>query len=196
VEHVRRAVFDFYGSDPKSSPDYGRIVNDQHFRRLVGLLDGGRPSVGGVVDESDRYVAPTVLQQVAPDAPVLQDEIFGPILPVLPVDDVDAAIAHVNKHEKPLALYVFTGSRATRDHVLGQTSSGGAAVNATMYQVAVPGLPFGGIGPSGMGAYHGKASFDTFTHAKSVLRKSSKPDPALAYPPYTPKKDRLIRRFL
>jgi aldehyde dehydrogenase (NAD+) len=196
VEQVRRAVFDFYGPDPKASPDFGRIVNDHHFQRLAGLLGGGRPTVGGVVDEATRYVSPTVLQDVRDDAPVLQEEIFGPILPVLPVDDVDAAIAHINERDKPLALYVFTGSHATRDHVLAETSSGGAAVNATMYHVAVPGLPFGGIGASGMGAYHGKASFETFSHKKSVLKKPPKPDPALAYPPYTDKKDRLIRRFL
>jgi len=196
VEHVRRAIFDFYGSDPKASPDFGRIVNDQHFRRLAGLLDGGTASVGGVTDEAQRYVSPTVLQEVRDDAPVLQDEIFGPILPVVPVDDIGAAIAYVNEHEKPLALYVFTRSGATRDRVLAETTSGGAAVNATMYHVAVPGLPFGGTGPSGMGAYHGKASFETFSHAKSVLRKATKPDPALAYPPYTSRKDRLIRRFL
>ncbi len=196
VEQVRRAVFDFYGADPKASPDYGRIVNDQHVQRLAGLLGGGRPTVGGTVDEDTRYVAPTVLQEVRNDAPVLQDEIFGPILPVLPVDDLDAAIAHINERDKPLALYVFTGSHATRDRVLAETSSGGVAVNATMYHVAVPGLPFGGVGPSGMGAYHGRASFETFSHKKSVLRKPPKPDPALAYPPYNEKKDRLIRRFL
>jgi aldehyde dehydrogenase (NAD+) len=196
VEHVRRAVADFYGPDPRQSPDYGRIVNDHHFQRVAGLLDGGRITVGGETDEPDRYVAPTVIQQVRDDAPVLQEEIFGPILPVLPVADVDAAIAHVNGAEKPLALYVFTRSGATRDHVLAQTTSGGAAVNATMYHVAVPSLPFGGVGGSGMGAYHGRASFDTFSHSKSVLRKGTKPDPALAYPPYTTRKDRLIRRFL
>ena len=196
VEHVRRAIFDFYGADPKASPDYGRIVNDQHLRRLAGLLESGEATVGGGVDEADRYVAPTVLQRVRDDAPVLQDEIFGPILPVVPVDDVEAAVAYVNAHEKPLALYLFTRSHATQERVLDQTTSGGVAVNATMYQVAVPGLPFGGVGPSGMGAYHGKASFDTFSHAKSVLRKPGKPDPALAYPPYTATKDRLIRRFL
>ena len=196
VEHVRRAVFDFYGSDPKESPDYGRIVNDQHCQRLARLLDGGRATVGGTVDTAQRYVAPTVLQDVRDDAPVLQEEIFGPILPVVPVDSVDAAIAYVNEREKPLALYLFSRSRETREHVLEQTSSGGAAVNATLFQVSVPGLPFGGIGPSGMGAYHGKASFETFSHAKGVFRKATKPDPALAYPPYTSRKDRLMRRFL
>jgi aldehyde dehydrogenase (NAD+) len=196
VEHVRRAVFDFYGPDPKESPDYGRIVNGSHLERLVGLLDGGKATVGGVADPATRYFAPTVLQEVQLDAPVMHDEIFGPILPVVPVSDVDEAITFINGRDKPLALYLFTGERATRDRVLDRTSSGGVAVNGTMFQVAVPELPFGGIGPSGMGAYHGKASFLTFSHAKSVLRKGTKPDPALAYPPYTPRKDRLMRRFL
>jgi aldehyde dehydrogenase (NAD+) len=196
VEQVRRAVFDFYGPDPKSSPDYGRIVSAQHLRRLVGLLDGGTTTIGGASDESERYLAPTVLQQVQQDAPVMHDEIFGPILPVLPVDDIDQAIEFINGRDKPLALYVFTGSRPVRDRVLGRTSSGGATVNGTMFHVAVPELPFGGIGPSGTGAYHGKASFQTFSHAKSVLRKGTKPDPDLAYPPYTARKDRLMRRFL
>lgn len=196
VEHVRRAVFDFYGPDPQGSPDYGRIVSEQHLRRLVGLLDGGKPTIGGTADESERYFAPTVLQEVRVDAPVMHEEIFGPILPVLPVKSVDEAIEFINGRDKPLALYVFTGSRSARDRVLDQTSSGGAAVNSTMFQVAAPELPFGGIGPSGMGAYHGRASFQTFSHAKSVLRKRPKPDPALAYPPYTSRKDRLMRRFL
>jgi aldehyde dehydrogenase (NAD+) len=196
VEQVRRAVFDFYGPDPKSSPDYGRIVSTQHLRRLVGLLEGGTSTIGGASDESERYLAPTVLQHVQEDAPVMHDEIFGPILPVLPVDDVDQAIEFINGRDKPLALYVFTGSRPVRDRVVGRTSSGGATVNGTMFHVAVPELPFGGIGSSGMGAYHGKASFQTFSHAKSVLRKGTKPDPDLAYPPYTARKDRLMRRFL
>ncbi len=196
VEQVRRSVYDFYGSDPKASSDYGRIVNDDHVRRLAGLMDGGKTTVGGAVDEPDRYVAPTVLQDVSLEAPVMQEEIFGPILPVVPIDDVTSAIEFVNARPKPLALYLFTGSSGVRDRVLGETSSGGAAVNATMFHVAVPRLPFGGIGPSGMGAYHGEASFRTFSHAKSVLRKSRKPDPDLAYPPYTSRKDKLMRRFL
>lgn len=196
VEQVRRAVFDFYGADPKASPDYGRIVNGAHVKRLRGLLDGGEATVGGTVDADDRYVAPTVLQQVDPAAPVMEEEIFGPILPIVPVDDVDAAIEFVNEREKPLALYVFADSRPVQQRVLDATSSGGVAVNATMFHVAVPELPFGGIGPSGMGAYHGEASFRTFSHAKSVLRKSTRPDPDLAYPPYTSRKDKLMRRFL
>ena len=196
VEEIRRAVFDFYGSDPKASSDYGRIVNQAHVQRLAGLLGDGHATIGGAVDEAERYVAPTVLQAVPADAAVMRDEIFGPILPVVPVDGIDAAVEFVNGCERPLALYLFTASRSVRDRVLSGTTSGGVAVNATMFQVAVPALPFGGVGPSGMGAYHGKASFLTFSHAKAVLRKGPKPDPDLAYPPYTARKERLLRRFL
>jgi len=196
VEHVRRAIFDFYGDDPKASPDYARIVSDGHFERLVGLLDSGRAAVGGDHDASQRYIAPTLLRGVEPEAAVMQDEIFGPILPVIPVANVDEAIGFVNERDKPLALYVFAKSGEVQRRVLEHTSSGGAGVNATMFHVAVPGLPFGGVGASGMGAYHGKASFDTFSHKRSVLRKTARPDPDLAYPPYTRRKEKLLRRFL
>jgi aldehyde dehydrogenase (NAD+) len=196
VEHVRRAVFDFYGKDPKASPDYGRIVDDRHYERLVGLLDSGTTAIGGEHDPGDRFIAPTLLRDVLPESPIMQEEIFGPILPVVPVSGVDEAIDFVNGRDKPLALYVFADDKGVVKRVLGETSSGGATVNATMYHLAVPGLPFGGVGPSGMGAYHGKASFDTFTHPKGVLRKRPKPDPDLAYPPYTSRKERLLRRFL
>jgi aldehyde dehydrogenase (NAD+) len=195
VELVRRSVFDFYGNEPKDSPDYARIVNEAHFDRLVGLLPSGTAAVGGDSDRATRYIAPTVLRDVMPESPVMQEEIFGPLLPVVSVNDADEAIAFVNGREKPLALYVFADA-GVADKVIDETSSGGAAVNATMFQVAVPGLPFGGVGPSGMGAYHGKASFETFTHAKSVLKKGTKPDPDLAYPPYTERKEKLLRRFL
>jgi len=196
VELVRRSVFDFYGNEPQASDDYARIVSDNHFKRLTGLLGSGDAVVGGDHEKATRYIAPTVLRNVAPDSPVMQDEIFGPILPVVPVDSVDEAIAFVNQNDKPLALYVFSKDNAVTDRVLDRTSSGGVCVNATLFQVAVPDLPFGGVGESGMGAYHGKASFDVFSHMKPVLKKANKPDPDLAYPPYTEKKEKLVRRFL
>ena len=196
VEHLREAVSTFYGDDPKSSRDYGRIVDDRHWERLTGLLGSGTVVIGGEHDRATRYLAPTVLRDVEPSAPVMQDEIFGPILPVITVESVDQAIAYVNEHDKPLALYIFSDSSEVQRRVIDTTSSGGACVNATMYHVAVPTLPFGGVGPSGYGAYHGKSSFDTFSHAKSVLKKGPRPDPALAYPPYTSFKDKVLRRLL
>ena len=126
----------------------------------------------------------------------MQEEIFGPILPVLPVADVEEAIAFVNGREKPLALYVFADDSSVVRTVIDGTSSGGVCVNATLFHVAVAELPFGGVGESGMGAYHGKASFDVLSHAKSVLKRGTRPDPALAYPPYTERKEKLMRRFL
>ena len=196
VELIRRAIFDFYGNDPQASPDYARIVDDEHFARLSGLLASGTVTVGGESDRATRYIAPTVLRDVAPESPVMQEEIFGPLLPVIPVDDVAEAISFVNAHEKPLALYVFADDKHVADRIVSETSSGGVCVNATLYHVAVPKLPLGGVGESGMGAYHGKASFDVFSHAKPVLKKATRPDPDLAYPPYTAKKERLMRRFL
>jgi aldehyde dehydrogenase (NAD+) len=196
IERIGGAIREFYGPDPARSPDYARIVNDTHFQRLQQLLKDGTPAIGGDSRPSERYIAPTVLRNTAPDSRVMSEEIFGPILPVLPVDDVDDALRFVNDRDHPLALYLFSESKAVQDRVLAETTSGGACVNTTVMHVAVPELPFGGIGPSGMGAYHGKASFELFSHKKSVLTKPARPDPKIAYPPYTKLKERLIRRFL
>lgn len=196
LERLAAAVRSFYGDDPRRSPDYGRIVNDAHFARLEGLLDDGRVVVGGERDAAQRYLAPTVLRDVDPDGSLMRDEIFGPILPVVAVDGVDDAIDVVNRGDRPLALYVFSGSEAINERVLAETSSGGACVNGTMMHLAVPDLPFGGVGASGFGAYHGKAGFDTFSHEKSVLTRSTRLDTPLAYPPFTRAKEWLVRRFL
>ena len=194
-----RAVHDFYGDDPLVSPDYGRIVNERHWDRLTGLLDaGGFDSTicGGHGKREARYFPPTVLAGVKPDSGLMQQEIFGPILPVITVDDVDEAVRFVNDRDKPLALYVFSSSDATIDRVIANTSAGGVCINHAVLQVGVGELPFGGVGPSGMGSYHGKAGFDTFTHRKSVLRKPVRPDPPIMYPPYKSWKVKLVRRFL
>jgi aldehyde dehydrogenase (NAD+) len=196
VDRIGNAIRQFYGADPARSSDYARIVSDAHFRRLEGLLASGTAVVGGEARAGERYIAPTVLRDVEPDSAVMAEEIFGPILPILPVGDVDEAIRFVNDRDRPLSLYVFSSSSAVQDRVLAETTSGGACVNTTVMHVAVPELPFGGVGASGMGAYHGKASFDVFSHRKSVLSKPARPDPKIAYPPYTKWKERLVRRFL
>ncbi|HWL45805.1 MAG TPA: aldehyde dehydrogenase family protein [Ilumatobacter sp.] len=188
-----------YGSDPASSADYGRVVNERHVTRLQALLDGGgydSVATGGTVDAANRYIAPTVLTGVDPQAPVMDDEIFGPILPVLTYSHgVTEAIEFVNARPKPLALYAFTADTAVADRVVAETSAGGVTVNHALMHVAVPDLPFGGVGPSGMGAYHGKAGFDVFSHRKPVLRRRFRPDPSLAYPPYTALKQRVLKRL-
>jgi aldehyde dehydrogenase (NAD+) len=190
------AIGTFYGADPKVSPDYARIVNAGHLRRLEKYLGDGEVVTGGQVDADDLYVAPTVLRSVEPDAAVMTDEIFGPVLPIVAVNGIGDAIDRVNAGDKPLALYVFTKSRPTADRVLTSTSSGGACVNHVVYHVTAPQLPFGGVGPSGMGAYHGKAGFEVFSHRRSVLTKPTWVDPPVAYPPFTARKKSLIKRFL
>jgi aldehyde dehydrogenase (NAD+) len=196
TREINDAVRAFYGADARLSPDYGRIIDDRHFERLVAFLDDGTIAFGGAHDASTRYLAPTALRGVADNAPSMTDEIFGPVLPIRTVESIDDAIDFVNDRDKPLALYVFSGEDAVAERVLAETSSGGAAVNATLFQVSAPELPFGGVGGSGMGAYHGRTSFEVFSHAKSVLRRSTRPDPDLAYPPYTTWKERILRKVL
>ncbi len=197
VERLAAAIRAFYGDDPRTSPDFARIVNQRHHARLVGLLEGsGEIVVGGDHDADDCYLAPTVLVGTGPEAPVMRDEIFGPILPVLSVPSVEAAVDAVNSRPKPLALYVFAEDGAVVDRVLDGTSAGGVCVNHTILHITPPDLPFGGVGPSGMGRYHGQSGFDAFSNLKSVLRKGTRPDPNLMYPPYSEKKARLIRRAL
>ncbi|MFC8820060.1 aldehyde dehydrogenase family protein [Streptomyces rochei] len=166
-----RAVEAQYGTDPARSTEYARIVNERHFDRLTGLLDSGRVVVGGVSDRSRKYLAPTVLADVAPDAPVMREEIFGPILPIVTVPGLDEAIDFVNDRDKPLALYVFSESDGTRERFAAETSSGGLGHGLPLAHLTVSDLPFGGVGESGMGNYHGRYSIETFSHRKAVLKK-------------------------
>ncbi|MFF4408753.1 aldehyde dehydrogenase family protein [Streptomyces sp. NPDC001262] len=168
---LARAVEGLYGADPAASGTYGRIVNERHFDRLAALLGSGRVVTGGGRDRAAKYIAPTVLADVAPDAPVMQEEIFGPILPIITVDGLDEAVAFVNDREKPLALYAFTESESTRERLASETSSGGLGFGLPLAHLTVSDLPFGGVGESGMGSYHGRYSMETFSHRKAVLRK-------------------------
>jgi aldehyde dehydrogenase (NAD+) len=190
------AVREFYGKDPKRSPDYARIVNRRHFERLTRYLKDGEVAFGGEIEEEARYIAPTALRRVRSDADVMREEIFGPILPVLPVRDLDQALAFVNGREKPLALYLFSEDAGARRRVEEETSSGGLCLNHVIWQVANPNLPFGGVGPSGMGSYHGRHGFETFSHRKAVVEKGTRFDPKFAYPPYGRFKSALMRRLL
>jgi aldehyde dehydrogenase (NAD+) len=168
VPALRAAVEAQFGTTPQTAADFGRIINERHFDRLTRLLDSGRAAVGGQHDRDDLFIAPTVLTDVDPASPVMQEEIFGPILAVVEVDDLDAAIAFINEREKPLALYAFTTSGATKSRLVKETSSGGVAWGQPVMQLLMPGLPFGGVGESGMGRYHGRYSLETFSHLKAV----------------------------
>jgi len=184
LEGIKKCIAEFYGDEPEKSQDYARIVNQRHFDRLTKLLKDGETIIGGKTNPEDRYIAPTVIDNVSLDSPIMQEEIFGPILPVIEYTDLSEAIASVNDRPKPLALYFFSKNKNHQQRVLRETSSGGVCINDTVMQVGVPGLPFGGVGPSGMGSYHGKASFDTFSHQKSVLSKSFLFEPQWRYAPY------------
>ncbi len=196
VGAIQRAVIDFYGDDPHRSNDYGRIISTDHFERIAALIhaDGsGDVAFGATTDATDRYIAPTVLVDPELDSEVMTDEIFGPVLPVITVDDLDEAIDFVNGRDKPLALYVFTDDDATARRTIARTSSGGVGVNGTLLHVGPPELPFGGVGPSGMGSYHGEAGFETFSHLKPVYDRRVRPDLRVMYPPYSRLKERLVK---
>ncbi len=196
VEALERSVTEFYGQDPKTTPDYARIVNHRHHERLSTLMKDGVPAFGGQLDAEQKYVAPTVLRNVSRDSAIMQEEIFGPILPVLSVKSIDEAVDFVNGRDKPLALYLFTKSSAVEDDVLARTSSGGACVNGTLLHIMDARMPFGGVGPSGMGAYHGRHTFETFSHRKSVLTRGTRFDPKIMYPPYSERLAKLMQRFM
>jgi aldehyde dehydrogenase (NAD+) len=192
--HLAAAVRTMYGADPAASPDFGRIIGTRHFDRLVPLLDDGRIVVGGSHDRARRYIAPTVLADVDPGAPVMREEIFGPILPIVSVPDLRAAIDFINARDKPLGLYAFTNSTSTKRRLIAQTSSGAVTFGVPAGHVIGPGLPFGGVGESGLGRYHGEYSVDTFSHIKPVLDKPLAPDTwRIFYPPFTAAKKRIIR---
>ena len=171
------------------------IVNEHHLDRLEGLLDGhgGEELMPRKADRATRVMAPVVVRQPDPSSAVMQEEIFGPILPMITVDSIDEAISFVRSRPRPLALYLFTSSKATERKVLDGTHAGSVCINHLVYQAAVTDLPFGGIGPSGMGAYHGKAGFTTFSHTKSVLKRPTRLDPGFAYPPYTDQIQKVLK---
>jgi aldehyde dehydrogenase (NAD+) len=189
--HIERALLDalsrtlerFYGESPHRSEDFGRIVNRRHFDRLVKLLSHGRVAHGGEYDEQDLYIGPTVMTEVDRHSPLMQEEIFGPILPVIPFDNLDEVLETLAQKPKPLALYLFARDKDVQKRVIAETSSGGVCINDTISHILGKDLPFGGVGLSGMGTYHGKAGFDCFTHYKSVMRRAAWIDPSLRYPP-------------
>ncbi len=198
VDKIQAQLTDWYGTDPKASDSLGRIINERHTRRLQGLLDAGAGSVvtGGQVDLDRRWVEPTITLDPSPESPVMQEEIFGPILPVLAVDGPAEAKAFITARPKPLALYVFASNDDVIDDVVDNVSSGGVCINQTLMHILPADLPFGGVGDSGMGAYHGKKGFDALSHQKSVLKKPTRPDLKMLYPPYKARTEKLVRRIL
>lgn len=187
---------EFYGEDALQCPQYGKIINQKHFDRVLGLTKGEHIVYGGTANAETLQIAPTVLDGITPDSAVMQEEIFGPILPVLTFTSLDEPIAYIQQHAKPLALYLFTQSKAVQKRVLGTCSFGGGCINDTVIHLATSGMGFGGVGDSGFGSYHGKLSFDVFTHYRSIVHKANWLDMPMRYPPITDFKQRLIRLFV
>ncbi|MEH2387564.1 MAG: aldehyde dehydrogenase [Nostoc sp.] len=184
IDGLKKCLKEFYGDHPANSPDYARIISQKHFERLVNFLKDGEVIIGGETQPSERYIAPTVIDNLSLEDSVMQEEIFGPILPIIEYSDIAEAIALINSRPKPLALYLFSQNKNLQKRVLQETSSGGVCINDTMMQFGLSSLPFGGVGDSGIGNYHGKASFDTFSHDKSVLQNSFWLDLKWRYAPY------------
>jgi aldehyde dehydrogenase (NAD+) len=193
VEVLAAKIKEFYGDDPSQSPDFCRIASERHAARFVKLLEGQRIHTGGVVDVAQRYVAPTIVLDPSPDSELMKEEIFGPVLPVITVDEMHHAISFVAERPKPLALYVFTKSEALEKAVLERLSAGSVCINDAVIFMVSPELPFGGIGNSGMGRYTGWYGFETFSHMKPVMRRSFMLDAPMRYPPYNDFKAKVMR---
>ena len=195
VTLIAKSIGDMFGEDPQQSDSYGRMINSRHFERVSKLIDSGTVAVGGQTDADDNYIAPTVLTGVAADSPVMQEEIFGPVLPIVRADNLDDAIAAIRKGDKPLSAYLFTRDKQAEAQVLNDVSCGSACINDVMMFMAVHELPFGGVGSSGMGAYSGRRGFETFSHMKAVMKRGWWPDLDLRYAPYTRGKFALLRKL-
>ncbi|MEH7415364.1 aldehyde dehydrogenase [Neobacillus drentensis] len=182
LKQFRETTLELYGKEPLKNPDFTRIVSERHFDRLSSFLDNGQIFMGGNTDKERLTIEPTVLTDITWEESIMRDEIFGPLLPVLEYGDLSEVIEGIHSHPKPLALYIFTENNNIQEEVLNKVSFGGGCVNDTVYHFVSPYLPFGGVGTSGIGAYHGKGNFDTFSHQKSVLKQTTKFDIPFRYP--------------
>jgi len=181
---MKQKITDFFGPDPKISPDYARIATKAKTERLAAFLNGAHLVAGGEIDIETRYVAPTIIDAIKQDDQIMQEEIFGPILPVMEFETLDEVADYVNSRAKPLAFYYFSSSGKKQSDILNRTSSGGGCINEVVMHIANHNLPFGGVGSSGIGHYHGKFSFEVFSHARSIMKKAVFPDIPVRYAPY------------
>ncbi|KAF8782204.1 Aldehyde dehydrogenase family 3 member A2 like protein [Argiope bruennichi] len=197
---MKKVLKEYFGEDPKKSPDFGRILNNKHFNRLLSLMKKGTIVIGGDHDEDTNYIAPTVITNVSPSDPIMQEEIFGPLCPIITVDGPDDAIDIINSKDKPLTLNVYSKKNSVIKKFLDNTSSGSVCVNDSIVNLSIDALPFGGVGKSGIGAYHGKYSFDTFSHKKAVLVRNyamiGEKLGEARYPPYSPTKEKYLKRLI
>jgi aldehyde dehydrogenase (NAD+) len=196
IEKIKFFILSFYGSEPKKSQDYNHIVNQANVERLSELIKSGKVIFGGEVDITQKYVAPTLIDDVKPGDPVMQEEIFGPVLPILEFNHIDEALGIINNMPKSLSLYIYTNNSKLQKEILHKTSSGNGAINDSVIQFSNPLLPYGGVGESGMGKYHGKKSFETFSNLKSIMKKTNLFDLPVRYPPYSSLKLFIAKKFM
>ena len=196
LAHVRKWIAKMYGENALDNDGYVKMVNQKHFERVCGLIDPQKVIIGGGSDPATLKIQPTVLDNVTPDDAVMQEEIFGPVLPVLTFDTIDEAENFVRDRPHPLALYLFTENKAVKERFLQRVAFGGGCINDTIIHLATSAMGFGGVGQSGMGSYHGKRSFDTFSHEKSIVDKSTWMDLPMRYAPYSELGNKLIRMFM
>ncbi|PZQ79339.1 MAG: aldehyde dehydrogenase, partial [Flavobacterium johnsoniae] len=195
IRLLQQEIINAYGEDPKLSPDFTRIINKKHFFRLVGMIDEAKTITGGIHDEESLYIAPTLIDEPSFDSAIMKDEIFGPLLPLISYENESDLEKIISKYEKPLSLYVFTDDKAFAERAIRKFSFGGGCINDTVVHFSNKRLPFGGVGNSGMGAYHGKKSYDTFSHQKAIVKKATWLDIPLRYAPYG-NKLKVIRKLL
>ena len=195
INELRKILKEFLGENPIENEDYPKIVNERHFKRLINLIDGENVLIGGKSDEKLLKIEPTILDNPKIDSKVMSEEIFGPILPVITYEKIEDAIEYIKKFEKPLALYMFTNDKKIQNKILNEISFGGGCINDTIIHIANSNMGFGGVGYSGIGNYHGKRSFDTFSHERSITKKYSL-DLPMRYMPYNDFKDKLVKMFL
>ncbi|OJF75864.1 MAG: aldehyde dehydrogenase family protein [Treponema sp. CETP13] len=203
INEMKYYITESFGSDPIHCEQFTSIISEKHFDRLHALIDGSDPANGQIVygaktDNLTRRIEPTILDEPNPDSPVMNNEIFGPIMPIIsyPTGNLDFVIDFVSNRPHPLALYFFTNNKQNKKRIISTLQYGGGCINDTIIHLATSLMPFGGVGNSGMGSYHGKQSFTTFTHTKSVLAKSNKIDIPIRYPPYTDKKLKILKKFM
>ncbi len=195
-ELLKKEIIRMTGENPLDNPEWGKIINIKHFSRVIKLLDDAKTILGGKYDEKTLKIEPTVLSGVSFSDPVMQEEIFGPIFPVIPYDDISQCLQYINDNEHPLALYIFTEKKKEADYVMTHTLFGGGCINDTLIHLATSEMPFGGVRESGMGGYHGKSGFDSFSHYTSIVDKKTWMDLPMRYRPYTERNRRLVNFFL
>lgn len=196
LAYIQHTIYEFFKGEPLKNENYPKIINEKHFQRLLNLMNEGDICIGGSYNAKTLQIEPTVIEHITPQSNIMQEEIFGPLLPVLIYEDINEVIQYINEQEHPLALYLFTKRKQIETRVLNECSFGGGCVNDTIIHLATSSMGFGGVGQSGMGSYHGYESFKTFSHFKSIVKKATWIDLPMRYHPYTKTKEKIVRLFM